>query len=113
PGEDAGAGPGTSDLRIDWAPRRRVRTHLALDDAGSEATGKLQASATLSLDNGLLLNDLFYLSHGRGVLNGSGKHTSNWTAHYDVPYGYWLVGATVGGYEYAQTVPGAFQAYEY
>ncbi len=113
PGEDAGAGPGTSDLRIDWAPRRRLRTHLSLDDAGSEATGKLQASATLSLDNGLLLNDLFYVSHGRGVLNGSGKDTSNWTAHYDVPYGYWLVGATVGGYEYAQTVPGAFQAYEY
>lgn len=113
PGEDAQAGPGVSDLLIDWAPRRRVRTHLSLDDAGSQATGRLQAGATLSLDNGLRLNDLFYVSLGRGVFNGHGKETSNWTAHYDVPYGYWLFGITAGGYEYGQTVPGAFQTYMY
>jgi hemolysin activation/secretion protein len=33
--------------------------------------------------------------------------------HYEVPYGYWLLGSTVSGYDYFQTVAGASQAYRY
>ncbi|WP_249065685.1 ShlB/FhaC/HecB family hemolysin secretion/activation protein [Pseudoxanthomonas broegbernensis] len=105
--------PGQSDLLIAWGQRGRVRSHLSLDDAGSRATGKLQAGATLSLDNGLHLNDLFYVNLGRGVFNGGGRETSSWTVHYDLPYGYWLLGATAGGYEYGQTVAGAYESYVY
>ena len=113
PAEGPDAAPGYSDLQVAWDPRTRIRTHLSLDDAGSHATGRFQAGATVSLDNGLKLNDLFYASLGRGVFNGPGKQSSNWTAHYDVPYGNWLLGATAGGYEYRQSVPGAFQDYTY
>jgi len=113
PADGEGAAPGQSDLNIDWKQRSPVRASLTLDDAGSQGTGKLQANATLSLDNPLGLNELFYVSAGRGVFNGKGKDTNSWTAHYDVPYGYWLFGATASAYDYSQTVVGAYESYDY
>ncbi|WP_313282927.1 ShlB/FhaC/HecB family hemolysin secretion/activation protein [Stenotrophomonas indicatrix] len=113
PADGEGAAPGQSDLNIDWKQRSPVRASLTLDDAGSQGTGKLQANATLSLDNPLGLNELFYVSAGRGVFNGKGKETNSWTAHYDVPYGYWLFGATASAYDYSQTVVGAYESYDY
>ncbi|MCR8714389.1 ShlB/FhaC/HecB family hemolysin secretion/activation protein [Stenotrophomonas indicatrix] len=113
PADGEGAAPGQSDLNIDWKQRSPVRASLTLDDSGSQGTGKLQANATLSLDNPLGLNELFYVSAGRGVFNGKGKDTNSWTAHYDVPYGYWLFGATASAYDYSQTVVGAYERYDY
>lgn len=113
PADGEGAAPGQSDLQIDWKQRSPVRASVTLDDAGSQGTGKLQANATLSLDNPLGLNELFYVSAGRGVFNGQGKDTNSWTAHYDVPYGYWLFGATASAYDYRQTVVGAYESYDY
>ncbi|WP_394764720.1 ShlB/FhaC/HecB family hemolysin secretion/activation protein [Stenotrophomonas sp.] len=113
PADGEGAAPGQSDLQIDWTQRSPVRASVTLDDAGSRGTGKLQANATLSLDNPLGLNELFYISAGRGVFNGRGKDTNSWTAHYDVPYGYWLFGATASAYDYSQNVVGAFESYDY
>jgi len=113
PADGEGAAPGQSDLNIEWKQRSPVRASLTLDDAGSQGTGKLQANATLSLDNPLGLNELFYVSAGRGVFNGKGKDTNSWTAHYDVPYGYWLFGATASAYDYSQTVVGAYESYDY
>ncbi len=113
PADGEGAAPGQSDLQIDWKQRSPLRASVTLDDAGSQGTGKLQANTTLSLDNPLGLNELFYVSAGRGVFNGKGKDTNSWTAHYDVPYGYWLFGATASAYDYRQTVVGAYESYDY
>jgi hemolysin activation/secretion protein len=113
PNEGSGAKPGESDLVISWQQRSRYRVNLSLDDAGSEATGKLQGGATVSLDNLLGWNDLFYVNAGHDVFNGSAKGTSSWTAHFDVPIKYWLVGATVSDYDYRQTVVGPFEQYVY
>ncbi|MBB5522201.1 hemolysin activation/secretion protein [Xanthomonas arboricola] len=113
PAEGQGAGPGESDLAIAWQQRARIRASLSLDDAGSDATGKLQANGTLSLDNPLGLNELFYISQGKGVFNGAGKDTDSWTVHYDIPYGYWLFGATASSYDYRQAVAGAVETYDY
>ncbi len=113
PAEGEDAEPGQSDLMIAWQQRLPVRASLSLDDSGSRSTGKLQANGTLSLDNPMGLNELFYISVGRGVFNGAGKSTESWTAHYDVPYDYWLFGATASGYDYSQNVAGAFESYEY
>ncbi|MFL9583793.1 ShlB/FhaC/HecB family hemolysin secretion/activation protein [Stenotrophomonas sp. AB1(2024)] len=113
PAEGDGAEPGQSDLMIAWEQRLPVRASLSLDDSGSRSTGKLQANGTVSLDNPLGLNELFYLSVGRGVFNGAGKSTGSWTAHYDVPYDYWLFGATASAFDYSQNVAGAFETYEY
>ncbi|WP_115558734.1 ShlB/FhaC/HecB family hemolysin secretion/activation protein [Xanthomonas dyei] len=113
PAEGQGTGPGESDLAIAWQQRSRVRASLSLDDAGSDATGKLQANGTLSLDNPLGLNELFYVSLGKGVFNGAGKDTDSWTVHYDVPYDYWLFGVTASAYDYSQAVAGAIETYDY
>ena len=109
----ADAKPGESDLVIAWKQHARWRGNVGLDDSGSDATGRLQASATLSLDHLLHANDLLYVNVGRDVFNREGQGTRSWTAHYDVPYGYWLFGATASGYRYHQTVPGIHLSYDY
>jgi hemolysin activation/secretion protein len=108
-----GEAPGLSDLVISWQQRSRVRANVSLDDSGSQATGQLQAGATLSLDDLLNWNDLFYVNIGHAVFNAHGKGTASWTTHYDVPFGYWAVGATASKYDYRQTVIGPFQRYVY
>jgi hemolysin activation/secretion protein len=113
PAEGGDAAPGQSDLMIAWEQRLPVRASLSLDDSGSRSTGKLQANGTLSLDNPLGFNELFYVSVGRGVFNGTDKSTQSWTAHYDIPYDYWLLGVTASAYDYSQNVAGAFETYEY
>ena len=113
PSEGADAAPGQSDLVVSWQQPRRVRASLSLDDTGSQGTGKLQAGATLSVDSPLGWNDLFYINYGHSVFNGGAKGTSNWTAHYDVPVDYWLLGATASEYDYRQTVVGPFERYVY
>ncbi|MCT7233250.1 ShlB/FhaC/HecB family hemolysin secretion/activation protein, partial [Salmonella enterica] len=78
-----------------------------------QATGKIQGGTTLSLDNLLTWNDLFYANLGQGVLDGDRKGTRSYTLHYDVPYGYWQLGATASSYNYHQTVAGYAQDYVY
>lgn len=110
---DGEAQPGESDLVILWKQSSPARLGLTLDDSGSRATGKLQGGATLSLDNLLTWNDLFYANLGQGVLDGSHKGTRSSTLHYDIPYGYWLIGATASSYTYRQTVAGYAEDYVY
>ncbi|MDR3300823.1 MAG: ShlB/FhaC/HecB family hemolysin secretion/activation protein [Candidatus Accumulibacter sp.] len=114
PAEGADARPGESDLVIAWQQRSPpLRLNVALDDAGSRFTGKYQASATLSLDHALTLNDLFYLNVNRDVLNPGGKGTRGHTLHYSVPFDYWQLGVTASDYKYHQTVAGSSQNYVY
>ncbi len=113
PADGDDAKPGESDLLITWQQRAPVRVNLSFDDSGSPSTGKGQAGATLSLDNALMLNDLFYVNLGHDVFNGGPKGTSSSTVHYDVPLGYWLLGATASEYDYHQAVAGAYETYVY
>lgn len=113
PAEGAEAKPGESDLLISWKQRSKVRANLTLDDSGSQSTGKLQAGATVSLDNLAGLNDLFYLNAGKSVFNGSGRDTDSWAAHYSVPVGKWLLGVNASKYDYSQSVAGAYETYVY
>lgn len=113
PADGDDAQPGESDLVITLQQRKRVRGSLILDDSGSEATGKLQAGATLSVDNALGWNELAYVNVGHDVFNGDTKGTKSWTAHVDVPIQSWLLGATASGYDYHQAVAGAYETYVY
>lgn len=109
PGEQ----PGESDIVVQWQQRKMWRLGASLDDAGSVATGRYQAGATLSLDNPFSLSDLFYISGSRSLKTGSDKGNKNITAHYSVPFGYWMLGATTSDYDYHQTVAGLNQDYLY
>lgn len=106
--------PGESDLVINWKQDNPFRINLLVDDAGSRATGKRQASATFAYDNPLSLNDLLYatISHDLDA-KGSQHGTRGATLHYSVPFSYWLLGITGSSNPYYQSVQGATQTYVY
>jgi hemolysin activation/secretion protein len=115
PAEGVGAQPGQSDLVIQWKQGFPLRMSLSADDAGSKTTGKQQGSATLSMDHLFTLNDLFYLSTNRDLGGAASKEndTHGRTAHYAVPWGYWLLGLTSSSSRYQQSVAGVSQSYIY
>lgn len=107
--------PGYSDLVVAWQQSRPYRLHVGLDDAGSEATGKYQGTATLSLDNLFTVNDLFYASynHDLGGGNNGQRGTDGFYLNYSIPLGYWLLSASYGKSDYNQTVSATTQSYIY
>ena len=93
--------PGESDLVIAWRQTQPMRLSLSLDDSGSDATGKHQGGATLSLDNLLGLNELFYVSANRDLESRSAhsQHgSSSYAANYSMPFGTWLLSSSVNSY---------------
>ncbi|TFY98430.1 ShlB/FhaC/HecB family hemolysin secretion/activation protein [Ramlibacter humi] len=114
--EDATLGPGWSDVVVTWSQPRPWRLSLTADDGGTKATGRYQGTFTLSLDNALGLNDLFYATASRDLGGGEGqgeRGTRAQTVHLSIPYGWWLVGATASTNRFYQRVAGASQTYVY
>jgi hemolysin activation/secretion protein len=107
--------PDHSNLVIAYQRTTPVRLSLALDDSGGKSTGRYQSSATLSWDNPLGLNDLFYVSQNRDAGGGDPgpRGTQGSTVHYSIPYGYWTLGTTFSESRYHQTVTGLTQSYVY
>ncbi|TWD86384.1 hemolysin activation/secretion protein [Variovorax beijingensis] len=117
PSTASDARPGDSDLVVKYVQARKWRVTLSLDDSGTEATGRYQAGATLSLDNPFGLNDLFYVSANHNlnnhVFSDPAKGTEGQTVHYSLPYGYWMLGLTASNSQYHQRVAGLNQDYIY
>ena len=109
PGEQAG----DSDLVISWKQALPLRLTLSADDGGLQTTGRYQGSVTISADNPLRLNDLFYASFNHDLERGGERGTRGYTAHYALPWDYWLLSATASANRYHQTVAGASQRYDY
>ena len=112
---DLGAKPGESDIVIRYRQRIPFRVSVSADDGGFDSTGKYQGGVTLSGDNLLALNDLFYVNynHDLGGGDSGGLGSKGTAAHYSVPYGYWLVGFNTSNYDYHQQVAGSTQSYVY
>ncbi|WP_431132139.1 ShlB/FhaC/HecB family hemolysin secretion/activation protein [Variovorax paradoxus] len=102
------ARPGDSDLVVKYVQAKKWRLTLSLDDSGTEATGRYQAGATVSLDNPFGLNDLFYLSANHSInnhfLSEPSYGTEGQTVHYSLPYGYWMLGLTASNSQHQQSV---------
>ncbi|WP_343723032.1 ShlB/FhaC/HecB family hemolysin secretion/activation protein [Herbaspirillum seropedicae] len=115
PAQGEGALPGQSDLVISYRQAFPLRLAVALDDSGSDATGKYQGSITVSFDNWWTLNDLFYASFNHDLGGGQPgvRGVSGYTVHYSVPLGYWSLGLTTSSSDYHQTVAGLTQSYLY
>jgi len=113
--EGADAQPGESDLVIQYQQAFPFRLALSADDSGSKSTGKYQGGLTVSYDNWWTLNDLFYVSLNHGLDKGDDpeRGTQGYSAHYSVPYGYWLLGVNTSRNSYYQSVAGASQTYVY
>jgi hemolysin activation/secretion protein len=108
-----GEKPGESDVVITRKQSKMWRLGLSLDDSGTETTGRYQGGATLSLDNPFSLSDLLYVSASHDLDNKGGKGSKNYTGHYSVPFGYWMLGITGSDYDYHQTVAGDNADYRY
>lgn len=115
PAEGPDAKPGDSDIVISWKQGLPFRLSVSADDSGTKATGKYQGGATISYDNWWTLNDLFYVSfnHDLGGGDPGQRGTRGYTAHYSLPFGYWLLGFTSSSNRYHQAVAGASQTYLY
>lgn len=85
PSKATNAQPGDSDLVVKYAQNRHLRASLSLDDSGTEATGRYQAGATVSVDNPFGLNDLFYVSASHSIdghwFNNPDKGTAGRHSH--------------------------------
>lgn len=105
--------PGESDIVITRKQSKLWRLGFSVDDSGTKTTGRHQGGATLYLDNLLSLSDAFYVSGGHD-LNGKGKYGSrNYLFSYSIPFGYWLLSASLSGNKYHQTVAGQNSNYQY
>jgi len=115
PAEGEGVKPGESDIVIRYKQDFPLRVTLSLDDSGFDSTGKYQAGVTLSGDNLLTLNDLFYVNYNHDLGGGDpgSRGSRGSTVHYSIPYGYWIFGGTASNYEYHQQVAGINQSYVY
>lgn len=108
-----GEKPGESDVIITRKQSKFWRVGLSLDDSGTDSTGRYQGGVTLSLDNPFSLSDLLYVSASHDLDGKGGKGSKNYTAHYSVPFGYWMLGVTGSDYDYHQTVAGLAGDYRY
>ncbi len=113
---------GYSNVVITYTKKNPLRFNFSLDDAGSSSTGKIQGSATLSLDNPTGLNDLLYYSFTKGIadidtasLNSQSMSglSNNHMFGYSIPFGYYLLSFLQSKYHYEQAVVGASQIYNY
>lgn len=109
---------GESDLVITRRQALPLRASLSMDDSGSKSSGRYQGAFSLSVDNPLRLNDLFYINAGHSLFGDSNprdsqKGTENYSAYYSVPYGYWLLSFSASQYDYHQTVSGYQADYKY
>jgi hemolysin activation/secretion protein len=103
---------GESDLVISWKQRTPpLRISLSADDAGTKSTGRYQGGITLSGDDLLMLNDLFYASfnHDLGGGNSNQYGTKGYNLHYSLPIGYWQLAANDSQSNYHQTIAGINQ----
>ncbi len=115
PASTADAPPNSSDVLVQWRQHRPYRLSLQLDDGGSQATGVLQGSATLTADHLLTLNDMLSLSRSQALGGGQDgeRGSENNTVSYSLPLGYWLLGLTLNDGRYRQSVAGAYESYLY
>lgn len=105
--------PGLSDVVIKYQQRFPFRVSFNLDDSGSDTTGKYQGGLTLSGDNLLSLNDLFYVNYNHDLGGGDDGKRGNdgYAVHYSVPWDYWLLSTTTSNNDFHQEVAGASQNY--
>lgn len=111
--------PDQSDIVVVWSQRLLpYRIMLSVDDGGSRSTGRYQGNIALSADNPFGMSDMFYVSVGKDLgdrddLPGTNSGTANYSLHYSVPVGKWLLSLDHSHYTYHQAVAGLNENYDY
>ena len=112
---EPGEATDTSDIVASMNPQRPVRLGLALDNDGLRSTGRLQGNLSATWDNPLGLADFCYVSMGQSLgAKGRGpRGNASRIVHYSLPWGYWMLGATLSDNRNHQTVFGPYESYRY
>lgn len=107
-----GSGQGESNIIIKRKQSKYWRLGLSFDNSGTKDTGRNQGGLTFYLDNPLGLSDSFYVLGGHDLEGRSKYGSKNYIFSYSVPYGYWLLDASIYGNTYHQKISGIVD-YEY
>lgn len=108
--------PGSLDdqsrILIKAAQKNPLHVTLTADDSGSKATGKIQLSAGITLDNPFNANDILRLSLNHdGEKNGAIYGTKGYGIHYSIPNGNWTYALSANRYEYHQSVETGYDSF--
>jgi hemolysin activation/secretion protein len=107
---EPGEQPGTSTVVIERSQppvNGRLRGGVTLDNSGSAALGRTNASVNASLDNPAGLNDIVNLSVNSNAERPTARQKSQSTSlFYSIPYGYNLFTVSSSASTFAQTVQG-------
>ncbi|MDR1703055.1 MAG: ShlB/FhaC/HecB family hemolysin secretion/activation protein [Sporomusaceae bacterium] len=96
---------GKSDILITVKRTKPWKLMTSLDDSGSKATGKLQSSQTLSIDNIFQANDLFNISLNHDAeKNGRRYGTSGNSFYYSRPSGNYTYTLSYNSFKYHQRI---------
>jgi len=111
-----------TDIFIQQDAKRPFLFNLAIDNLGSEATGKYQISPTLQLMNIFGLNEVIYGSYSANFVKGDKQSVENETKfgksnnfYYgaSVPFGRFSLDYNENRYSYHQAIAGAYSVYDY
>lgn len=107
-----GSEPGESDILLTVKQPRAWRFGLTLDDSGIRSTGRLQAAATVSIDNPLGLNDILSVTANNDAERAAGQRgTRGHTIQYSLPWGNWTLFLSDSYAHYLQTIQGTHQRF--
>lgn len=107
-----GDAPGESDVVIQRRLNKPWRASATLDDSGSRATGRLQGSLVLAVDDVSGINDLLSITvNGDVESDGAAQGARGNSAYYSWPYGYWTFSLSGTRYDYHQSVQGMNQIF--
>lgn len=103
-----GSKPGLSEVVITTKQGKRVSLMTAVDDSGSKATGKLQLSGVLMIDNLFNANDIFRINFNQdGESEGGLLGSKGQGFYYSIPDGNWTYSLSKNKYDYHQTIAAA------
>jgi hemolysin activation/secretion protein len=104
--------PGASLLRVNRKKLdRSIRPSLSIDNDGSNATGRWQATMSLDLDDVLNVADFWSLYYSRDLRTRKLEGSESFGGFASVPLGYWTFSLSGGRYSYRSILRGNDQAF--
>lgn len=103
---------GQSRIIIKATQKNPLHLTVTADDSGSKATGKIQFSTGIAIDNLCNLNDVLRLNLNHdGEKNGNIYGTKGYGINYSIPNGNWTYSLSANRYEYHQTVDAGYDKF--
>ncbi|CAG9222292.1 TPA: ShlB/FhaC/HecB family hemolysin secretion/activation protein [Burkholderia vietnamiensis] len=104
--------PGESDVVLDVKRGKPWTVVASIDNSGTRATGKLQGSLSVGIDNPLGLNDVLNVGVSQDLEFGDKRLGSHgWNGLYTIPWGYWAATLSASTNTYYQQIAGVNQTF--